>query len=652
MANIPTVVVGTGNQQKVVTPALLTGLDSSGTIVPLKVNSTGSLLIDLGNPATLENLTVTGNLIVNGTTTTVNSSVISVADPILVVGSDTIVDSFDRGVAFKYKEGSVNREGFFGWDRSANAFTFLRPNDENDESDGTISGTTLGDARFGSVFLGANGIYLNGSTSLSSNSIHRGSDGLNIVGDNGATVNLKSSNVNIGGLGTNSSTILGVGTSMDGNNNKKSGTVYADAYDFNNNADGDDLFYIKVGVANTVTGSNSSAIGFNNTASALNSSAVGYLNAASGSKSSAVGWSNTASGYQGQSFGFYCRSLSNQSSAVGYTNTASANKSSAFGYTNTASALNSSAFGYSNAASGSGSSSAVGNSNTASGYKSSAFGYKNTASGIYSSAFGYLNTTSGYYSSAFGYKNTASEFQCSAVGNRNIASGNQSSAVGTANTSSGAQSSAVGYVNTVTGANSLAFGNQNTASGTGSSAFGYTNTASGNYSSAVGYNSKVYNATTTRLAAGDLGYVRIHGSTGMVAMTVQNRATEYTDAKATQTVTISGVVNGGNTNANVTLTNHGYTVGAKVTIAGATPSAYNGVKTVTAVTTNNVFTYLVSGTPGTTVTGTISATAENFVERDNTLARGEFAIRRNGLVFILDYNDGGTIKNLTLGTVT
>jgi hypothetical protein len=39
-------------------------------------------------------------------------------------------------------------------------------------------------------------------------------------------------------------------------------------------------------------------------------------------------------------------------------------------------------------------------------------------------------------------------------------------------------------------------------------------------------------------------------------------------------------------------------------------------------------------------------------EADNTLGRGMFAIRRNGLQFILDYNDGGTIKNFVLGTVT
>jgi hypothetical protein len=48
MANVPTIVVGTGNQQKVVTPALLTGLDSTGAIVALRVDASGNLLTSGG----------------------------------------------------------------------------------------------------------------------------------------------------------------------------------------------------------------------------------------------------------------------------------------------------------------------------------------------------------------------------------------------------------------------------------------------------------------------------------------------------------------------------------------------------------------------------------------------------------------------------
>jgi hypothetical protein len=63
MANVPTIVVGTGNQQKVVTPALLTGLDSTGAIVALQVDASGNLLTSRTQPinASYLSTTTTGN---------------------------------------------------------------------------------------------------------------------------------------------------------------------------------------------------------------------------------------------------------------------------------------------------------------------------------------------------------------------------------------------------------------------------------------------------------------------------------------------------------------------------------------------------------------------------------------------------------------
>jgi hypothetical protein len=43
MANVPTVVVGTGNQKKVVEPILLVALDPSGNPIPVAVTSEGKL---------------------------------------------------------------------------------------------------------------------------------------------------------------------------------------------------------------------------------------------------------------------------------------------------------------------------------------------------------------------------------------------------------------------------------------------------------------------------------------------------------------------------------------------------------------------------------------------------------------------------------
>jgi hypothetical protein len=76
------------------------------------------------------NLTVTGNLIVNGTTTTVNSDVMTVDDPIIVIGLSgglplTVSDgSKDRGVAFNYHSGG-GLTGFFGFDASIPEFVAI-----------------------------------------------------------------------------------------------------------------------------------------------------------------------------------------------------------------------------------------------------------------------------------------------------------------------------------------------------------------------------------------------------------------------------------------------------------------------------------------------------------------------------------------------
>ena len=61
---------------------------------------------------------VRGDLQVDGTTTTVNSTTLTVQDPIITLGGeDTLVsdDNLDRGVEFRYYD-TQERFGFFGWD--------------------------------------------------------------------------------------------------------------------------------------------------------------------------------------------------------------------------------------------------------------------------------------------------------------------------------------------------------------------------------------------------------------------------------------------------------------------------------------------------------------------------------------------------------
>ena len=80
-------------------------------------------------------LTVGGNLIVNGATTTVNSTVTTLDDPVITLGGDTAPvsnDAKDRGVEFRYYDGSA-KIGYFGLDRSSLEFTFLTDATNNSE---------------------------------------------------------------------------------------------------------------------------------------------------------------------------------------------------------------------------------------------------------------------------------------------------------------------------------------------------------------------------------------------------------------------------------------------------------------------------------------------------------------------------------------
>jgi len=73
-------------------------------------------------------VTIAGNLTVNGTTTTVNSTTVTVDDPIITLGGDTVPtvdDNKDRGVEFRWHNGTVGKVGFFGFDDSTGYLTFI-----------------------------------------------------------------------------------------------------------------------------------------------------------------------------------------------------------------------------------------------------------------------------------------------------------------------------------------------------------------------------------------------------------------------------------------------------------------------------------------------------------------------------------------------
>mgnify|MGYP003633575513 CR=1 FL=1 len=95
-------------------------------------------------------VTVGGDLTVNGTTTTVNSTTVTIDDPIFTLGGDSAPgsdDNKDRGIEFRWHNGSAAKVGFFGYDDNAAAFTFI-PDATN--SSEVFSGS-VGNAIFNNV---------------------------------------------------------------------------------------------------------------------------------------------------------------------------------------------------------------------------------------------------------------------------------------------------------------------------------------------------------------------------------------------------------------------------------------------------------------------------------------------------------------------
>ena len=81
--------------------------------------------VTIGMP---DDVVVTGNLTVNGTTTTVNSTAVTIDDPIFTLGGDVAPgsdDNKDRGIEFRWHNGSAAKIGFFGMDDSDSKFKFI-----------------------------------------------------------------------------------------------------------------------------------------------------------------------------------------------------------------------------------------------------------------------------------------------------------------------------------------------------------------------------------------------------------------------------------------------------------------------------------------------------------------------------------------------
>ena len=156
------------------------------------------------------NVTVTGNLTVSGTTTTVNSTTVTVVDPIFTLGSNSSDDNKDRGIEFKYNDGSA-RVGFFGFDDSTGKFTVLTQATNSSE---VFSGTK-GSLDIGSLDLGGSITTYDGANPTDGQLLigHGSNSDLQLgtlTGGNGITVTNGAGSISIATSAASASAIGGV----------------------------------------------------------------------------------------------------------------------------------------------------------------------------------------------------------------------------------------------------------------------------------------------------------------------------------------------------------------------------------------------------------------------------------------------------------
>ena len=151
--------------------------DNSATALTIKEGSNAYLIIDTANSSesvsigtgvsgtaitighgtsettVADNLTVAGDLTVSGTTTTVNSSTLTIGDSLIKLGQAYTGSAYDQGIIFTRGDGSStntqNRAVL--WDESADEFVFANTNTEAGTTTGNVTLNDLANLHVGGL---------------------------------------------------------------------------------------------------------------------------------------------------------------------------------------------------------------------------------------------------------------------------------------------------------------------------------------------------------------------------------------------------------------------------------------------------------------------------------------------------------------------
>ena len=451
------------------------GIGTTTPVAQLHVVGTGNFTSDL---------TVGGNLTVNGTTITANVDSMQIEDPILTLGlaSGNIVttDTLDRGLALVRTTGLI---AFMGWDSSASQFVLLSSGVATNSS-GNYDAGTYGNLQINNLVANSgnftNSLTLNGTGVSLVGHTHTASS---ITDFNEAVDDRIGSGLFVAGTGinlnyndaANSFTVSVSGLVNNPSNNRlltsrDSTTTGIDA-ESNATFDGTTLAVSgAISVDNLRLDGNTLSSASGNII--INPSGTGALQRDSGGNARgqyAVDWQTVRNTGTMVANGDY--------SVIGG------------GNNNTSSSISSTVGG--------------GRGNTSSGsYSTVGGGESNTSNGIYSTVGGGFNNTSSGSSSTVGggYQNTSSAYYSTVGGGKSNTSSSISSTVGggKSNTSSGSYSTVGGgYQNTSSGNSSTVGG------GIGNTSSGYYSTVPGGFEAIASKYGELSHAAGSFLNAGD-----------------------------------------------------------------------------------------------------------------------------------------------------
>lgn len=126
--------------------------------IPLSFGSTSnSISCDSTGNMTLKStkFIINSDVEINGTTTTIYSTVTNIQDPIISIGGvigPVIDDNKDRGIEFKWNNGTTSKTGFFGYKDILDRFVFIKDGtNTNEVFSGSFSDVQFGNGYFSNI---------------------------------------------------------------------------------------------------------------------------------------------------------------------------------------------------------------------------------------------------------------------------------------------------------------------------------------------------------------------------------------------------------------------------------------------------------------------------------------------------------------------